>query len=51
MDGDDRGHVDIGDAKDLVDLVGLEADRLQRRGERIAAVPQTVRTWPASASG
>jgi hypothetical protein len=40
VDGDDRGDIDIGDAEDLVGLVGLPPGRAQRRGEEVAAVPQ-----------
>src|SRR4029450_8578952 len=38
MHGDDRGDLDLGDAEDLVGLVGLPPDLAQGGEERVAAV-------------
>ena len=39
MDGDDGGDLDVGDAEDLVGLVGLPPGLAQRGDEQVAAVP------------
>jgi hypothetical protein len=40
VDGDDGGNLDVGDAEDLVGLVGLPAGLAQSRDEQVAAVPE-----------
>jgi hypothetical protein len=39
VDGDDRGDLDVGDAEDLVGLVGLSEHLAQGRDEQVAAMP------------
>jgi hypothetical protein len=38
-DGDDGGDLDVGDAEDLVGLVGLPQGPAQGRDEQVPAVP------------
>jgi hypothetical protein len=46
VDGDDRGDLEAGHAEDLVGLIGLPADPIERQAEWVAAVPQQpIRAW------
>ncbi len=51
MHGDDRGDLDLGDAEDLVGLVGLPQGLAQGRDEQVAAVPASRRSPAAAAPG